>query len=53
MELIKKYWYVLVGLVLVFFMFKKKKTIRRRYRNVRQRYRNYRNNRRMRRMNRR
>jgi len=48
MEIIKKYWYVLVGLVLVFFMFKKKKAIRRRYRNVRSRYRTYRANRRMR-----
>ena len=49
MEILKKYWYVLVGLVVVFFMFKKKKTIRRRARNLRTRYRTYRSNRRMRR----
>lgn len=50
MEMLKKYWYILVGVVLLFFFMKKKKTTRRRrrtaprynmMRGMRTRYRSY------------
>jgi hypothetical protein len=38
MEMLKKYWYILVGLLVLFFVMKKKKTVRRRRRTMRPRY---------------